>query len=83
MSRFTVELLRDPELLRIADTAYAEVRREAEIRGGRITIETVAERIAELTEWRRRALRAEARLGPPDIPRATIAVSDTPPKERP
>lgn len=62
MSALSVELLRDPELLRIAEQAHAEVRASAEAKGIRVTRDAIADRIAELGDWRRRALRAEQRL---------------------
>lgn len=62
MSAFTLELLADPELHRIAEQAHAEVFAKAIAENRRYTRDEVADRIAELNDWRFRALRAESAL---------------------
>lgn len=85
MSRLTLELLNDPELTRIAEQAYHEVRTEAEAQGRRYKREEVADRINQLSDWRARALRAEALLppSPPPTTEVTPAPSSIPPDHKP
>jgi hypothetical protein len=62
VSSLTLELLRDPELLRIAERAHADVHANALAEGRVYTCEEVADRIVWYGDWRRRALSAEAQL---------------------
>ncbi len=62
MSSLTLELIRDPELLRIAERAHADVHASAVAEGRVYTCEEVADRIGWYGDWRRRALSAEAQL---------------------
>ncbi len=62
MSAFTLELLADPELQRIAEQALSEVHARVVAERRKYRRAEVADRIAELLDWRARAQRAEETL---------------------
>jgi len=62
MSRMTLQLMADPGLQDIADQAYQEAKIAAKATGTLITLGDVEQRIDELLDWRKRALKAEKKL---------------------
>ena len=62
MSAFSLELIADPELWRLAQQAREEAFAAAVAEDRRYTREEVEQRLRELLDWRKRAVRAEARL---------------------